>query len=304
MDFIAIDFETANANYAPCSVGWVVVTDNQVTGDFYALINPEQPFAVYNTAINKITPGETLNAPTFPEIYVLLKHHLTTLPVVAQNAYVEKSVIEKSVRRYGLNLGPVEYYDTMRLFKHNYPEADRYDLKSACAALGVELVNHHNALDDAAAAAMVMLAMMFDDKNAIFPCVTGDWIDGRKYISINRNDPSDPDYIGSVFSHYAAAQTDTDAVDEIRFDGSTFVITGDLVRYSRDELANMIRERGGRVTNTVSGRTDYVIAGLQNLKVVKDQECARSNKLIKAEAIRNGGGKVKIIDGDFFLEAI
>jgi DNA ligase (NAD+) len=43
--------------------------------------------------------------------------------------------------------------------------------------------------------------------------------------------------------------------------GKQFVITGTLPRYSRDEAKKMIEEAGGRVTGSVSKKTDYVVVG-------------------------------------------
>lgn len=45
------------------------------------------------------------------------------------------------------------------------------------------------------------------------------------------------------------------------FSGKTFVLTGTLDKYSRDQAAALIKERGGKVTNSVSKKTDYVLAG-------------------------------------------
>lgn len=43
--------------------------------------------------------------------------------------------------------------------------------------------------------------------------------------------------------------------------GKQFVLTGTLEYYSRDEAKQMIEEAGGRVTGTVSKKTDYLVVG-------------------------------------------
>ena len=46
-----------------------------------------------------------------------------------------------------------------------------------------------------------------------------------------------------------------------KLEGKTFVLTGTLPNLTRDEAAQKIREAGGKVTGSVSKKTDYVVAG-------------------------------------------
>ena len=43
--------------------------------------------------------------------------------------------------------------------------------------------------------------------------------------------------------------------------GKTFVLTGTLTKYTRDQAKQMIEDAGGRVSGSVSKKTDYVVAG-------------------------------------------
>lgn len=45
------------------------------------------------------------------------------------------------------------------------------------------------------------------------------------------------------------------------FSGKTFVLTGALQKHTRDEAARLIKERGGKVTGSVSKNTDYLVVG-------------------------------------------
>ena len=46
-----------------------------------------------------------------------------------------------------------------------------------------------------------------------------------------------------------------------RLEGRTFVITGTLEKRSRQEMAQFIQQHGGKVSGSVSKRTDYLVAG-------------------------------------------
>ena len=83
------------------------------------------------------------------------------------------------------------------------------------------------------------------------------------------------------------AQDEEENIDS-RFDGRTFVLTGSLEKFTREEAGNIIEKFGGKVSSSVSKKTSYLIAG----------EDAGS-KLEKARTIGT-----EILTEDQFLEMI
>jgi DNA ligase (NAD+) len=66
----------------------------------------------------------------------------------------------------------------------------------------------------------------------------------------------------------------TSAKLDENFVGKTFVLTGKLEQFTRDEAAKLIEDRGGRVSSSVSKKTDFVVAGSE-----------AGSKLTKAESL-------------------
>jgi DNA ligase (NAD+) len=70
--------------------------------------------------------------------------------------------------------------------------------------------------------------------------------------------------------------------------GLIFVLTGTLPTMSRDEASALIKAQGGKVTGSVSKKTDYVVAGE-----------AAGSKLTKAQELG-----VKVIDESALLDLL
>ena len=61
--------------------------------------------------------------------------------------------------------------------------------------------------------------------------------------------------------------------EDNRFEGKTFVLTGALSKYSREEASEIIENLGGKTSSSVSKKTSYVLAGEDaGSKLTKAQE--------------------------------
>jgi DNA ligase (NAD+) len=83
-------------------------------------------------------------------------------------------------------------------------------------------------------------------------------------------------------------ETDASEASSDKFSGLTFVLTGTLEKYKREEAQEIIESLGGKTSSSVSKKTDYVLAGTE-----------AGSKLAKAKSLG-----VKIIDEAEFEKMI
>jgi DNA ligase (NAD+) len=66
---------------------------------------------------------------------------------------------------------------------------------------------------------------------------------------------------GNLLKHVRVERVQHSMLNNGKFAGKTFVLTGTLPTLEREEASEMIRQAGGKVSSSVSKNTDYVLAG-------------------------------------------
>ena len=69
------------------------------------------------------------------------------------------------------------------------------------------------------------------------------------------------DLINKLKEHKLNMNYKDENVNDARFEGKTFVLTGTLENYSREQASEIIEKFGGKTSGTVSKKTSYVLAG-------------------------------------------
>lgn len=77
-----------------------------------------------------------------------------------------------------------------------------------------------------------------------------------------------------------------DAATDLPAAGKTFVLTGSLPSFSRSEAKQLITQAGGRVTSSVSGNTDYLVAG-ENPGSKRDEAQERDIPILSESDLRS-----------------
>jgi len=156
MQFVAIDFETANMSRdSACALGVAVVDGDQIVDRQAWLIRPpELLFHPMNVTIHGITEDDVRDKPTFGELWPSIVSRLEGRTVVAHYASFDISVLRHVLDRYYLPYPDCTYFCTCLLSRYAWPKLISYGLASVAEHLGIAFT-HHDACEDAVACAVV-----------------------------------------------------------------------------------------------------------------------------------------------------
>ncbi|MDR2911938.1 MAG: 3'-5' exonuclease [Alistipes sp.] len=161
-NFAAIDFETANSHRTSvCSVGIVVVRDGAIREKFYELIRPAPNFySHWNTQIHGLSASDTAIADLFPEVWQRIAPRIADLPLVAHNSPFDEGCLRATLLHYALPAPAYTFHCTCRASRRAFPGLPNHKLPTVAAHVGFDFRNHHHALADAEACAVIAMAII------------------------------------------------------------------------------------------------------------------------------------------------
>jgi len=287
LDFTALDFETATADRAVCSVGIAVVENARIVRTGSWLVRP--PGNRYDwmcQRIHGITPGMTSDAPDFATVWQELRPYLENRIVFAHNALFDMGVLEKSLRDYGIGFPDFRYYCSYRLARKVLNGSiENFKLNTLCRHFGFDL-NHHEAESDAIGCARVVIACTPQNDTSIWKGIYGGFFaapdrheknpdrttdrPGRSYRTVRRSGACG--WNGSTSDPLTVMPCRTDlAVNDPEFIRGKRIVVSGTFRYGRQTIEQLIERYGGHRLSTVTSRVDCIVAG-ENMGPSKRQK--------------------------------
>ena len=282
MEFVAIDFETANADMSSiCQLGFVHYEDGLVKEEWKTYVDPEDFFDEMNISIHGIDETKVKGAPTFTEIASRIYDYLDGR-IAVSHTHFDRVAIQQVCTKNNIRVPTCTWLDSARVTRRTWEQFawSGYGLANVCYSLGYNF-NNHDALEDAKAAAYILLSAI--EK-------TGIGLDGwlkrvEKRICFTRSSDNLPYNISR------------EANSEGFLYGEVLVFTGSL-DISRREAADIAAKIGCNVDNGVTKNTTILVVGDQDVKKLAGHE--KSSKHRKAEALIQKGQKLRIIrESDF-----
>lgn len=303
IDFVAIDFETANANMvSACSLGLVAVSGTEIVSEEYYLIKPPtDQFDYTNVSIHGLTYQDVKDGPTFDLVWDKIKHYFSDTLVVAHNAHFDMSVLKNLLDLYSLPCPDFIYLDSITI-SH---EAVDYDcgrsLEERAKFFNLNNEHHHNALSDALMAAQICICSLnvLNMKSLTWYAIIKD-LKAKQFSEIKPQKK-----FGKMFpksktkiSDIVCSNTSVDEHNPLY--NKSCVLTGELISLTREEAMQKIVDAGGIVKSSVSRNTDYLIVGGQDISIVGDD--GLSSKQERAYQLREEGYTINIINETEFME--
>ncbi|WBW99136.1 exonuclease domain-containing protein [Oceanirhabdus sp. W0125-5] len=306
LDFVAIDFETANEKRnSACALGITVVESGEVVEEKYWLIKPyENRFAPMNIWIHGITQEDVEDSPTFDEIWNEIKPYIEGKFVIAHNAAFDISVLRRTLDTYNIQYPSFQYACTVVMSKNYYDGVANYKLNTLANALGIEF-KHHHASEDATAAARIFIEICKGLE--IDSC---DDIENKLFIRVGKVFEGGYNSCGkskSVIKGFELRRKFIEPSERKRviidsLKDKTVVFTGPLGSMSRIEAMASVRSASGTAGSSVTRKTDYLVTGIKGRDKLSNSN--KSTKYRKAESLIDKGYNIKIISDEEYFQII
>ena len=283
LDFIAFDFETANSDVGSiCQIGVALVQNGNVSRVFSELVNPLAEFDGMNISVHGITPNDVANAPTFDRAMQKFA------PIFSKNIAVSHSAFDKNAITKACDYSSIacplgEWIDSMRVVRRAWPDKfgkSGYGLRNVADSFGIEF-GHHDAGEDARAAALIMLKAIED---------TGK--DAKTWLKAS---------YARTPRQYAQKKIAVEGNPHGDLNGHIAVFTGEL-KLNRREAAELAATVGITVTAGVTKKTTMLVVGTQDLSLLAGHQ--KSSKHRKAETYISNGQNIRVLTETDFLKLV
>ncbi len=269
----ALETATASLNSA-CEIGIIKVEESIIVKKFHSLIKPpNNEYSRTNTLVHGINSELTKNAPTFNILWHQIKNYFKGNLVLAHNVNFDLGVLKQTLNYYGLDCPGCRYDCTYEIYGHS--------LSEVCKCFKIDF-QHHNALSDALACAQIYLNYL----NGVKP---------ELIIIEEEEEKSLYDFRGHERIKGNVLKPNFEIADcNNPFYRKKVVITGIFDSISRQEIAQILKDRGADVDTSVSEKTDIIISGRE----------PGPSKLRKVDALKAKGHKIIVASETDFLNMV
>lgn len=307
-NFVAIDLETANEDrFSICEIGITEVINGMIQEPKSWLVQPPgNDYSLMSTWIHGISSKDTENSPLFPEVWQEVAPYLDGKTVVAHNTSFDMYALRDAFDYYKMEYPTFEYYCTLRIARYIIKGCYSYSLNVVLNHLGINIERHHRADCDSLGCAKLLLKCLeidghkLEELEDIYHFNRGKFAPG----TFSAHKTIRNDYVKRNINKFIESlQIDQDSIDtDNYFYGKSICFTGTCMFGTRADLLKKVAELGGIPTDNVTTKTDVLVVGQQDYRIVG--ESGLSSKQKRAIELLNKGQDIEILSESEFLSRL
>ena len=289
-DFIAIDVETANPSRASiCQIGFVHVHDASLQDRGRISVNPECDFDPICIAKHGIQRTDVEHEPTMPDVWEKIQTRTKDSILVSHSGF-DFQAFSKVAEKYGLPKLNARWADSKEISQAVWPSLPRYSLDYLAEEFGISF-QHHDALEDAVAAAKIVIRALDESDTDIERWVKTLSHGGKKPRSASRKItyPSEQNIEGISLRK-----------EHVLFTGT--LRDRDGRRLTKAQARELVKECGGNPLEGKNKNVTMLVVGEQNEKVLKGHDKSRKHRDILKWIEQ--GQKIEIVSAEDFFDEI
>jgi DNA polymerase-3 subunit epsilon len=265
--FVAVDVETANHNRGSiCQIATVEFQHGEIASEWCTLVDPDESFSSANIAVHGIQACDVIGHPTIGELSNELHMRLRNRLVVSHTLFDQQSLSLACPQI----VDGLEWLDTCAAARTAWPELPTHRLSYLAQQLQIEF-QHHDALHDARAAGMVLLAACRRNRSLLRTTVT---------TVAQRHRPS------RRFGPKVKRSGDPNG----RLSGEVVVLTGTMWT-GRNRVADLAASAGCDVRSEITKSTTILVQGMDKIG---------QSKVRKAKSLIRDGQRLRILNDSEF----
>jgi DNA polymerase-3 subunit epsilon len=286
LDFVAIDFETANNRPdSACQFALVAIEQGEITHQKSWLVRPPRMyFSPHNIAVHGITPEDVANQPSFAEVWNDCRDFLEGKIIVAHNARFDLGVLTNTLAAYDIAIPRIDFACTRLIAQRCWPGHTSYGLAALAERFQIAF-QHHDALEDSRTCAKIALLAAQETQADSFDTLERKLFITRGVVSLGT--VSSPKTIKRSRSQWPVVnrpeisygpsgipgrsskvqvQLDSQRIHSLAgkdkpLQGRTIFFTGKLLSLSRKEAMQLASSLGANCEEEITAATDYVVMG-------------------------------------------
>lgn len=310
-NFVAIDLETATSDRSSiCQIGITEVVDDEPLEPKSWLVQPEgNIYDSMNIWIHGITPEDTKNSPSFPEVWKNVLPYLQNKIVVAHNTSFDMYALRDAFNKYEIEYPTFDYFCSLRIARCIVKGCYSYSLDVVANHLGLEFGVHHKADSDSLGCALILLKCLEIDGSKLseledkYNFHRGSFAPNTFIAHLQNKKHYDFRWGYDYKSYIKNLESHPELNDEGNyFYGKSVCFTGTTKYANRLKMLQMVKNIGGIPMDSVTKETDVLVVGQQDYRIVGAD--GMSNKQKKALKLLERGQNIEILSESEFLERL